>query len=110
MSRDAMALSDETGRLLSCNAAYREHFGDRLPDGLTPAMVPDGGLPRSERQFGAGWFAVQARRTAEGVAWLFESLAAEREAAEAAHLRELLLRPHSRPECWSGRQCRQSPK
>ena len=90
MSRDAMALSDESGRLLSCNPAFRDHFGDALPEGVTPSLVPAAGLPRCERQFGAGWFAVQARRTPEGIAWLFESLAAQREAAEAARLRELL--------------------
>ncbi|MFT3955063.1 MAG: PAS domain-containing protein [Piscinibacter sp.] len=90
MSRDAMALSDESGRLLSCNAAFRNHFGDALPDGVTPAMVPDAGLARAEMSLDAGWFAVQARRTGEGIAWLFESLAAQRDAAEAARLRELL--------------------
>jgi len=32
LSRDAAALSDASGRLLSANAAYRTRFGDLLPD------------------------------------------------------------------------------
>ncbi len=32
LSRDAAALSDSSGRLLSANAPYRARFGDQLPD------------------------------------------------------------------------------
>ncbi len=90
MSRELLALSADDGRLIFANDAFRTRFGDALPAEVTSVTVSDDGLPRTEMQLGAGWFAVQARRNAEGVAWLFEDIAAQRAAAEAARLRELL--------------------
>lgn len=90
MSRDPMAFSDPSGRLLSCNTAFSERFGAALPAGVSTAMVPAGGLPGLEVQLDGGWFAVRARHADGGIAWLFEDLTAQREAAEASRLRELL--------------------
>lgn len=90
MSRELLALSADDGALLWANEAFHARFGDALPAEVTSVTVSDQGLPCTEMPIDAGWFAVQARRTADGIAWRFEDSSAQREAAEAARLRELL--------------------
>jgi PAS domain S-box-containing protein len=90
MSRELLALSADDGALLWANEAFHARFGDALPAEVTSMTVADQGLPCTEMQIDAGWFAVQARRTADGIAWLLEDSSAQHEAAEATRLRELL--------------------
>jgi len=99
LSRDLLALSATDGLLLSFNAAFRQRFalreGEQItsldPSGVMAGALAGEDITGTDVPLRGGWYRIQAQRTGEGIAWVFEDIGEQRaQAAEAARLRELL--------------------
>ncbi len=83
-SAEPLAITDDAGAVVWCNAAFEQRFGRNLP---APLLLAPPAHPGEHIAIGEGWFAVHAQRVAEGLAWRLEDHSAQH---EADRLKELL--------------------
>ncbi len=83
-SPELLAITDDAGAVIWCNAAFEQRFGRGLP---APLLLAPPAHPGEHIAIGDGWFAVHVRAVAEGTAWQLADRSAQH---EAERLKELL--------------------
>ena len=83
-SPELLAITDDAGAVIWCNAAFEQRFGRGLP---APLLLAPPAHPGEHIAIGDGWFAVHVHAVAEGTAWQLADRSAQH---EAERLKELL--------------------